>query len=189
MALVQQETIYFFVNRVSRLFAAYDARKFVKVCLKTDSESEALRKVAEVEDNLEQYWIALSDGSGEEAKYDATVKLASARGVRYRPEKELMSRGLDEVLRRIEALEPNEAKDPVVSGSVLGVVKRPTVKLSEINEMVFELEKTKLVGKSEDQIRRYKNPKLKAFKNLIGLLGGVGLEYAEKFQTIRQVIL
>ena len=180
MALVQQGTIYYFVKRVPRRFAAYDVRKFVKVCLKTDSESEALRKVAEVEDNLEQYWVALSDGSGDEAKYDAMVKLAAARGVRYRPEKELMSRGLDEVLRRIEALEPNEAKDPVISGAVLGVAKRPTIKLSEINEMVFELEKTKLVGKSEDQVRRYKNPKLKAFKNLVGILGDVDIASIER---------
>lgn len=180
MALVQQGTIYYFVKRVPRRFAAYDVRKFVKVCLKTDSESEALRKVAEVEDNLEQYWVALSDGSGDEAKYDAMVKLAAARGVRYRPEKELMSRGLDEVLRRIEALEPNEAKDPVISGAVLGVAKRPTIKLSEINEMVFELEKTKLVGKSADQVRRYKNPKLKAFKNLVGILGDVDIASIER---------
>ena len=180
MALVQQGTIYYFVKRVPRRFAAYDVRKFVKVCLKTDSESEALRKVAEVEDNLEQYWVALSDGSGDEAKYDAMVKLAAARGVRYRPEKELMSRGLDEVLRRIEALEPNEAKDPVISGAVLGVAKRPTIKLSEINEMVFDLEKTKLVGKSEDQVRRYKNPKLKAFKNLVGILGDVDIASIER---------
>ena len=180
MALVQQGTIYYFVKRVPRRFAAYDVRKFVKVCLKTDSESEALRKVAEVEDNLEQYWVALSDGSGDEAKYDAMVKLAAARGVRYRPEKELMSRGLDEVLRRIEALEPNEAKDPVISGAVLGVAKRPTIKLSEINEMVFELEKTKLLGKSEDQVRRYKNPKLKAFKNLVGILGDVDIASIER---------
>lgn len=180
MALVQQGTIYYFVKRVPRRFAAYDVRKFVKVCLKTDSESEALRKVAEVEDNLEQYWVALSDGSGDEAKYDAMVKLAAARGVRYRPEKELMSRGLDEVLRRIEALEPNEAKDPVISGAVLGVAKRPTIKLSEINEMVFELEKTKLVGKSADQVRRYKNPKLKAFKNLVGVLGDVDIASIER---------
>lgn len=180
MALVQQGTIYYFVKRVPRRFAAYDARKFVKVCLKTDSESEALRKVAEVEDNLEQYWVALSDGSGDEAKYDAMVKLAAARGVRYRPEKELMSRGLDEVLRRIEALEPSEAKDPVISGAVLGVAKRPTIKLSEINEMVFELEKTKLVGKSADQVRRYKNPKLKAFKNLVGVLGDVDIASIER---------
>ena len=35
-----------------------------------------------------------------------------------------MSRGLDEVLLRIEALEPNEAKDPVISGVVLGVAKK-----------------------------------------------------------------
>ena len=180
MALVQQGTIYYFVKRVPRRFAAYDVRKFVKVCLKTDSESEALRKVAEVEDNLEQYWVALSDGSGDEAKYDAMVKLAAARGVRYRPEKELMSRGLDEVLRRIEALEPNEAKDPVISGAVLGVAKRPTIKLSEINEMVFDLEKTKLVGKSADQVRRYKNPKLKAFKNLVGILGDVDIASIER---------
>lgn len=180
MALVQQGTIYYFVKRVPRRFAAYDVRKFVKVCLKTDSESEALRKVAEVEDNLEQYWVALSDGSGDEAKYDAMVKLAAARGVRYRPEKELMSRGLDEVLRRIEALEPSEAKDPVISGAVLGVAKRPTIKLSEINEMVFELEKTKLVGKSADQVRRYKNPKLKAFKNLVGVLGDVDIASIER---------
>jgi integrase len=180
MALIKQGKVYYFVKRVPKRFAPYDARKLVKVCLKTDSESEARRKVPEVEDNLLNYWTALSEGSSDSEKFEAMVKVAAARGVRYRPEKELLGRGLEEVLRRIEALNPSEADDPVVSGAVLGSVKRPTIKLSDMNDLYFDFEKTKLVGKSADQMRRWRNPRLKAFKNLVGLLGDVDIANVER---------
>jgi integrase len=180
MALIQRGKTYYFVKRVPKRFTAYDTRGLVKISLKTDSESEARRKVPEVEDNLLNYWIALSEGSDDAQKFDAMVKLAAARGVRYRPEKELLGRGLEEVLRRIEALEPSEAKDVAISGAVLGSVDRPAIKLSQMNDLYFDFEKTKLVGKSADQMRRWRNPRLKAFKNLVGLLGDVDIANVER---------
>ena len=180
MALTLRGKTYYYTKRVPKRFAAWDKRKFVKVCLKTDSQSEALRKIPDVEESLHNYWVALCDGTGDADKYEAMVKVAASRGVRYRPENELMGRGLEEVLRRIEALNPSEADDPVVSGAVLGSVKRPTIKLSQISEMYFELQKDTLLGKSEDQIRRWKNPRKKAFKNLIALLGDVDMASVER---------
>lgn len=180
MALTLRGKTYYYIKRVPKRFAAWDKRKFVKVCLKTDSQSEALRKIPDVEESLHNYWVALCDGTGDADKYEALVKVAAARGVRYRPENELMGRGLEEVLRRIEALNPSEADDPVVSGAVLGSAKRPTIKLSQISEMYFELQKDTLLGKSEDQIRRWKNPRKKAFKNLIALLGDVDMASVER---------
>jgi integrase len=180
MALTLRGKTYYYTKRVPKRFAAWDKRKFVKVCLKTDSQSEALRKIPDVEESLHNYWVALCDGTGDADKYEAMVKIAADRGVRYRPENELMGRGLEEVLRRIEALNPSEADDPVVSGAVLGSVKRPTIKLSQISETYFELQKDTLLGKSEDQIRRWKNPRKKAFKNLIALLGDVDMASVER---------
>ena len=171
MALIQRGKTYYFVKRVPKRFTAYDTRGLVKISFKTDSESEARRKVPEVEDNLLNYWTALSEGSDDAEKFDATVRLAAARGVRYRPEKALLGRGLEEVLRRIEALEPSEAKDVAISGAVLGAVDRPAIKLSQMNDLYFDFEKTKLVGKRADQIRRWRNQRLKAFKNLVSVLG------------------
>ena len=135
MALTLRGKTYYYTKRVPKRFAAWDKRKFVKVCLKTDSQSEALRKIPDVEESLHNYWVALCDGTGDADKYEAMVQVAASRGVRYRPENELMGRGLEEVLRRIEALNPSEADDPVVSGAVLGSAKRPKIKLSQISEM------------------------------------------------------
>ncbi len=180
MALTLRGKTYYYIKRVPKRFAAWDKRKFVKVCLKTDSQSEALRKIPDVDESLHNYWVALCDGTGDADKYEAMVKVAADRGVRYRPENELMGRGLEEVLRRIEALNPSEADDPVVTGAVLGSVKRPTIKLSQISETYFELQKDTLLGKSEDQIRRWKNPRKKAFKNLIALLGDVDMASVER---------
>ena len=180
MALTLRGKTYYYIKRVPKRFAAWDKRKFVKVCLKTDSQSEALRKIPDIDESLHNYWVALCDGTGDADKYEAMVKVAADRGVRYRPENELMGRGLEEVLRRIEALNPSEADDPVVSGAVLGSAKRPTIKLSQISEMYFELQKDTLLGKSEDQIRRWKNPRKKAFKNLIALLGDVDMASVER---------
>ena len=120
MALIRRGKTYYFVKRVPKLFSDYDKRGTVQISLKTESESEALRKVPEVEDSLLNYWTALADGTGKTDKFEAMVKIAAGRGVRYRPENELMSRGVDEVLRRIEDLNAGEADDTVVSGAVLG---------------------------------------------------------------------
>ena len=83
-------------------------------------------------------------------------------------------------MRRIEALEPSEAKDAAISGAVLGAVDRPAIKLSQMNDLYFDFEKTKLVGKSADQIGRWRNPRLKAFKNLVGVLGDVDIMNVER---------
>ena len=180
MALTLRGKTYYYIKRVPKRFSAFDKRKFVKICLKTDSESEALRKIPNIEESLLSYWIALSDGTGEADKFEAMVKIAADRGVRYRPENELMSRGVDEVLRRIEDLNAGEADDTVVSGAVLGAVERPTIKLSQVCDEFFELEKDKTAKKNENQIRKWKNPRLKALKNFIEVVGDMDMAKVER---------
>ena len=80
----KKNTIYF-VKRVPKEFEKLDRRGVVQISLKTDSEAIARTKAADVEAQLQAYWIALSEDRGVAKRYSAMVKLAASRGLKHRP--------------------------------------------------------------------------------------------------------
>ncbi|MDA9822543.1 hypothetical protein N9C56_08540 [Paracoccaceae bacterium] len=168
------------MKRVPKEFEKLDRRGVVQISLKTDSEAIARTKAADVEAQLQAYWIALSEDRGVAKRYSAMVKLAASRGLKYRQADELVQRGLEEVLDRIDRMTEAEAKDPAVSGAVLGDVKRPPMLLSAMPELFFELERHVVITKSQDQVRRWQNRRKKAFKNLISTIGDLDIMKVER---------
>ena len=175
----KKNTIYF-VKRVPKEFEKFDRRGVVQISLKTDSETIARTKSVDVEAQLLAYWIALSEDRGETERYSAMVKLAASRGIKYQQEDDLVKRGLGEVLDRIDSMTEAEAKVPAISGAVLGAVKRPPMLLSAMPKLFFELERHVVITKSQDQIRRWQNPRKKAFKNLISTIGDLDIMKVER---------
>ncbi|WP_444460563.1 hypothetical protein [Rhodobacter capsulatus] len=57
------------------------------------------------------------------------------------------------------------------AAALLGAEKAPPLSVSAALELYWTLAKDKTLGKSEDQLRRWKNPRVKAVKNFIAVVG------------------
>ena len=122
------------------------------------------------------------DTQDAEARYQAAQDLARAAGMRYLPVNKVADLPLESLLERIETI-PLTAKqkpDRIAAAAVLGTVSQPDITLSRALEMFWQLARDRTQGKSDDQIRRWKNPRIKAMRNLIANVGDKPLHKLER---------
>ncbi|VDC29490.1 hypothetical protein PARPLA_03106 [Rhodobacteraceae bacterium THAF1] len=83
-------------------------------------------------------------------------------------------------MARVEAVTTNRPRggpvDRLETAAVLGGVDAPKISLTKALDAYWTLTKDKTLGKSEDQLRRWRNPRVKAVKNLVGVIGDKSLE-------------
>lgn len=122
------------------------------------------------------------DTDDAEARFAAARELAAKRGFRFMMAKEVAALPLPELLQRVDtviaASRPGKP-DMIEAAAVLGIIEHPKITLSRALALYWTLADERTEGKSSDQIRRWRNPRIKAFANLIKLiipLAGVSLE-------------
>ncbi len=166
--------VYYFVRRVPKRYAAVEPRSRVQISLKTKSPDVAEKKSLMVEERLMAYWEALLANKEESAQahYDAALDFASAHGFAYLSLEDVVVSPLDDLLSRVDVIPDSEfpKKSSAAMAGVLGTEK-PAKKLSKMYEEYLELTPDLRVGMSDDQIRKWKNPKLKAVNNFIAVVG------------------
>jgi integrase len=64
----------------------------------------------------------------------------------------------------------------VEASALLGTVPAPSLTLEKALELYWGLAREKTLGKSEDQIRRWKNPRLKAVRTFVEIVGNKPVE-------------
>lgn len=175
MSIFSRSGTYYLRKRVPRRYQAVELRAIVWISLHTDSETVAKVKAPAAWSEMIEAWEArlAGDTSDAEARFDAARELAAVRGHRYltasRLAKELPA---DELLRRIEAIPMRNGKpDKIEAAALLGGVDEPQITVRRALELYWQLSKERTIGKSEDQLRRWKNPRIKAVNNLIGVIG------------------
>ncbi|MCP4564016.1 MAG: tyrosine-type recombinase/integrase [Bosea sp.] len=159
-----------YVRRVPAAYAAHDKRGIVKQSTKIRVADDprgiaASKAAAKINAETEAYWRGLFLGRGDQAKqrYEAARQFTRAMGFEPVPAAELIDRSDDEIARRLLAIQrrgflPNsEAPD-----AVLGLVAPPELKLSELLDKYEGTQKATLAGKSEDQLRVWRNAKARA---------------------------
>jgi len=83
----------------------------------------------------------------------------------------------DEFYARVRAVVRKDGTiDDREADALLGAVPKPKLTLSESLKEFWKLADDRTVGKSEDQIRRWRNPRIKAIKNLIDVIGDVEIQ-------------
>ena len=87
----------------------------------------------------------------------------------YRPVAELADGSLNQIMERIDALRPNDPPEAVAA--LLGGIEAPPLKLSQLVAEVEKIAAHDNRFKSEDQMRLWRNPLLRAAKNLQTALG------------------
>lgn len=160
-------------RRVPRRYRRVEERKFVWISLKTDSEAEARRKVAQAWEGFLAAWEArlAGDTSDAEAKYEAARDLAQARGFRFLPPHRVAVLPVEEIVERVEAVRRPGGYDRMEAAAILGGAARPEITVSRALDLFWRIADDRTHGKSEDQIRRWKNPRKKAFANFIEVVG------------------
>lgn len=174
MKLTLRNTTYYIRKRVPQRFAAVEPRQTVWISLHTDSESLAKTKASAAWAEMIEAWEArLAGHSGDaEQRFEAARQLAQTRGFRYIPAKTIATLPTDAVLDRVEAIRSVEGRpDKMEAAAILGGAQDQPLTVQRALDLYWTLAKDKTFGKSEDQLRRWKNPRLKAVRNFIDIVG------------------
>lgn len=169
-----RDGIWYLIRRVPQEFDALDPRKIVrmstKIAVLDDPRKVRARGVVDqLNLQLEAYWQGLRDGKANEAKarFDAAQKRARALGVTYQTVGEIRETGrLDHMLARVELLLERKLVDSELDvAAALGGEERPRFKVSDLLSEFEKLNSAQFAAYSEAQLKRWRNPKLRAVEN------------------------
>ncbi|WP_368045163.1 integrase [Paracoccus sp. SCSIO 75233] len=161
-------------KRVPARYAAIEPRKFIWLALHTDSLAEATRKEAATWAEMVEAWEAKLAGDTQDAeqRFKAAKELAAVRGFRYRPAAKVAELPMEDLRDRMKAVQKRQdGYDAHDAAAVLGGAQEPPLTVSAALEAFWELAREKTFGKSADQLRRWKNPSIKAVRNFIDVVG------------------
>lgn len=174
MRLILRGTTYYIRKRVPQRFAGVERRQTVWISLHTDSETLAKTKASAAWAEMIEAWEAKLAGHSADAdrRFEAARQLAQTRGFRYLPAERVASLPTDAILDRVEAIRTVAGKpDKLEAAAFLGGAQEPVLTVQRALDMYWGLAKDKTFGKSEDQLRRWKNPRVKAVRNFVGVVG------------------
>ena len=169
---------YYYRRRVPEYISEYENRKIIKVSLGTKDEKEATRKAAIYNDYIEDYWRSLIKGGGKcdaEAEYRTAIKLAKAHGFAYKNAVDVAKEPLEEIVERLQTA-TKAIKQPETVSSLLGGVEQPKILLCECIDKFWPLCTDRLVNKSDDQIRKWKNPRRAVMSSFVAVTGDKSLK-------------
>jgi integrase len=123
-------------------------------------------------------WEAKLAGSDADANEQlaAAKSLAAARGYRYLQAVDVARLPLEELLARVEAIMTPKGKvDMQEANALLGGAAIPKLTVSNALNEFWKISRDRIVGKSQDQIRRWENPRKKAFANFVKVVGNLDI--------------
>ncbi len=165
---------YQIYKRVPKRFASIDDRTFVWLSLHTDSKSVAESKSAGIWAQMVDAWEARLAGDQADAtkRFDAARELAAVRGFRYLDAPKVAALSLQELMQRVDAVPVTDGMvDRIEAAAILGGANNSGITVSKALDLYWTLAGDKTLGKSDDQLRRWKNPRIKAVKNFIAVVG------------------
>jgi integrase len=161
-------------KRVPKRYEAVEPRKFIWLSLHTDSMSEAEAKAGPAWEQLLAGWEAklAGDTSDAEQRFEAARELAEARGFRYMRVDKVAKLPTDQLVARMDAVPVSKGRpDFKEAAALLGGAKEPEITVTRALELYWGLAREKTFGKSADQIRKWQNPRKKAFKTFVTVVG------------------
>lgn len=180
--LKKRGTRWHYVRRVPKEYEFFDKRGTVYKSLKTESlELARARRDALVEaDN--QYWLSVIATTNLETevalrKYKAAQRRAMAKGFVYTPAQDLADVAtLAEIIDRLKAIPTDPVPDKKEADAVLGLVERPSVKISEAMRIYCEeIAVSELLGKSDEQKKSWRKVKMRALANFTKINGDLNM--------------
>ncbi len=179
MAILKRGSIYQLRRRVPRRYIAIEPRSTVWISLHTDSQEIAENKAKRAWAQMIEGWEArlAGDSSDAEARFAAAQELAAVRGFRYLDVDRVKRLPVDALVDRVEAIDaPGGAPNKAEATALLGTAQEPAVTVEKALELYWGLARDKTFGKSEDQLRRWRNPRIKAVRNFVDVIGDKPLD-------------
>lgn len=174
MTILKRGTTFHLRRRVPRRYRPVEQRETIWISLHTDSESLAKSKAQRAWAQMIEAWEArlAGDTADAEARYAAAQELARVRGVRYLDAGRVARLPLESLIERAEAVAaPAGQPDKAEVAAIMGTVPEPQLTLSKALQLYWTLARERTFGKSEDQLRRWENPRKKAVRNFIEVVG------------------
>ena len=164
-------------------FSEIEPRREVWVSLQTDSQQLAMKKASAVWESLVAGWEAKLAGRSEDGskRLAAARAIAASHGLTYRPIRDVQDLPLEDLLARVELLQRRDGKANVAAApAVLGTIHVPSMTVSEALKEYWKLTPDRVLGKSDDQKRRWENPRKKAIGNFLEVVGDVPLDQLKR---------
>lgn len=161
-------------RRVPKRYENVETRRVIVDSLHTDSKTIAIEKAKAIWSQLIEAWEAKLAGDTTDAdmRLAAAKNLAAIRGFRYLHANAVAELPIRELVDRIDVVPVHRGEpDLVEAAAILGGTIAPKITVSAALNEYWTLAKDKTVGKSDDQVRRWKNPRKKAIRNFINVVG------------------
>lgn len=164
--------VYYYVRRVPRVFVPFDDRVIVRISLRTADRQEAIKAAIVAERELETLWNSLAAQNDPQAwkRYHAALERARLEGFAYRSAAEIAQGKLSELVARMQSLS-DRIGDRSAATAIAGGEPKPDITLSAALELYYGYSAGELLGKREDQVRRWKNPRRLAVDEFIACIG------------------
>lgn len=175
MTIFARGPMLYLRRRVPRRYVSVEPKPFFVVSLHTDSMTAAQAKAPRIWADMIEAWEArLAGDTGDaEARLAAARNLAQARGFRFMGAADVARVPLPDLLGRLEAVarssKPGQP-DLAVADALLGTLESPVPRLSDCLEIYWRVAKDRALGKSAEQERLARNPRIKAMKNFIAVV-------------------
>lgn len=172
--LTQRNGIYYFMRRVPEHVAHLESKQFIRSSLKTRDKKEAIRQSSIWNDYIEEYWQSLlvNNRVDSQTAYKLAVKQAKLHGFTYKSATDISNEPLSSVIDRVSIASKAIDKSEVVS-SLLGGHDIPQISLDSLWQEYYAFKKPDLLGKSDRQMERWKNPRIRSYKTFLKVCGDI----------------
>lgn len=163
---------FHFRKRVPGHLRGIFSKDVIQIPLGTDSEALATQRASSFNLVLEEFCAGLAGASTDEIrqKLESVVLKSKMDGFRFIPREELVQETpLPEFINRINIADSLDGS--IQKAVVLGGIQPPSVKISKVKNEYFQHEEVNLGDRSENQLRKWRNPRNKAVKNFIKVVG------------------
>ncbi len=165
--------VYYYVRRVPKRFEKVDARGIVFVSLHTDDRRQAEEAAITAERELETLWGSLAAQGDPDAwkRYRAAMERARLEGFVYRSASEVVNERYADLVKRMFSLDGRET-DPSAAVAIAGGPAAPEILLSGLVQIYRGYSEKDLLGKRDNQIKRWENARALAVKEFTACIGG-----------------
>jgi len=177
--LQRRAGVWYYMRRVPGDVAHADRRVYAKattmIRVADDPNAVAAGPVAvAINAEVEAYWASIRNGQGANPKgrVEAARYLAQRRGFEYRPAAALAAGPLDEILKRLDALERHDVVDDRDEvEALLGGAKPDVISVSDLFSQFEDIMRASLTDMSAAQLEKWPAPYERAIETFIAVVG------------------
>lgn len=168
--LLKRNDYYYYNRNVPTIYRDLDSRINIRVALNTTCRKTALRKAIALDMEVEAYWQSLfTEGQCHDVKrFGKIVHIARQMGFSYKPMQEVLGLPLQELVSRVL---PLQEATPKQVEAALGAKVELGLRLSQVLDKYWDFTKDRILNKSPNQIRKWRNPRIRAMDNFITVVG------------------